>query len=158
VGHPRFIFTLARPVGPPPPASRAGSGPGTAEHVGALVRWRLLSANNRQLGRSAELFHGVAEAREAAAAIRDGADSLEQYVVRLTSPVRWGWSLVLDGMVVAVSGRGYEGERTALHALDLFLSAATQAPLDPSHDVIPPQRGVDMLDRSSFDLPGSSAW
>lgn len=157
MGQARFIFTLARSplsgqhivrsIGPGTPAPSPG-GPRLADHAGALVRWRLLSGNNRQLGRSAELFDGVAEARQAATTIRDAADSVEQYVVRLTAPVRWGWSLMLDGIVVAVSGRAYEGERTAVHALELFLSAATAAPLDPSHDLIPPQRGVEMLDRS----------
>jgi hypothetical protein len=64
------------------------------------------------------------------------------------APVRWGWSLVLDEIVVAVSGRAYEGERTAMHALDLFLSAVVEAPLDPRNDGVLPQRSVEMLDRS----------
>jgi hypothetical protein len=156
VGHPRFIFTLARPAQSAQPAVRPigwatyppQPGAGLDDHAVALVRWRLLSGNNRQLGRSAELFDGVAEARQAATRIRDGTGSLEQYVVRLVAPVRWAWSLVLDGILVAVSGRAYEGERTAVHALELFLSAAAAAPLDPSHDAIPPQRSVEMLDRS----------
>jgi hypothetical protein len=113
-----------------------------------LLRWRLLSGNNRQLGRSAELFAGVAEARRAATMIRDRAGSLEQYVVRLMAPVRWGWSLVLDEIVVAVSGRAYEGERTAMRALGLFFSAAVEAPLDPRYDGVLPQHSVEMLDRS----------
>jgi hypothetical protein len=81
--------------------------------------------------------------------LRDGAGSLEQYVVRLMAPVRWGWSLMLDEVVVAVSGRAYEGERTAMHALDLFLAAAVEAPLDPRNDGVLPQHSVEMLDRSS---------
>jgi hypothetical protein len=134
VGHPRFIFTLARR----PPSARAAD-----DYPGALVWWRLLSGNNRQLGRSAELFDGVAEARRAAATVRDAATSVERYVVRQLAPVRWGWSLMLDGIVVAVSGRGYEGERTAAHALELFLAAAAEAPLDPRQDLVPPQSSTD---------------
>ena len=158
MGHPRFIFTLARPpltaqhtlrqIGRPAPTPHRTPGPGPDERAVALFRWRLLSGNNRQLGRSAELFAGVAEARRAATTIRDGAGSLEQYVVRLMAPVRWAWSLMLDEIVVAVSGRVYEGERTAMHALDLFLSAVVTAPLDPRHDGVLPQHSAETLGRS----------
>jgi hypothetical protein len=160
VGRSRFIYTLARPLlsaqltvrpkEPAIPTARRGPGPGADDHAVALVRWRLLSGNNRQLGRSAELFDGVAEARLAVVTIRAAGNALERYVVRRMAPVRWGWSLMLDGVVVAVSGRAYEGERTVVHALEHFLSAAAGACLDASQDVVPPQRGIELLDRVPF--------
>jgi hypothetical protein len=120
VGQARFIF------------SRVWLGTPTAvpdQETLTPARWRLVSGNNRLLGRSAEVFDDIDLARAAAERLQAALPLADPIVVRLTSPARWVWSLVLDGGVCAVSGRGYEMERVALHSLDLFLAGAALAPV-----------------------------
>jgi len=119
VGHPRFVVTTAW----------RETALLTTEHgpVPIMVRWRLLSGNNRQLGRSPGLFDDPSTAYGAAAALRDLLDACEPIVVRLASPSRWVWSIMDGADVVAVSGRAYEMERLVVRALDLFMVSAAQA-------------------------------
>ena len=132
VGHPRFVVTTAW----------RETALLTTEHgpVPTMVRWRLLSGNNRQLGRSPGLYDDVTAAHSAAQAMRDLLDVCEPIVVRLTSPSRWVWSIMDGPDVLAVSGRAYEMERLVIRALDLFLTSAALAHV-PLLESFPRPRG-----------------
>lgn len=85
------------------------------------VRWRLLSANNRQLGRGAPTYPDAATAR---GAVRLFADRLSDAVPDVHFRDRtagWVWSLWVGTELTAVSGRGYERAALAAQALELFL-------------------------------------
>ena len=91
------------------------------------VYWRLLSCNNRQLGRSPAAFRCAADAVAAAERVGKARYELEPRLVRLVDPVRWLWTIALDGLPAAVSGRSYERERVAAHALEQFLGGVSDA-------------------------------
>ena len=117
MGQPRFLLLHG--------AARRLSGPIPPEADGtSAVAWRLVSANNRELGRSA-VYHWGADA--CVRAIHDLVRSLDDVQTRLSrSPATglWGWVLTRDGEPVAMSGRGYRREREARDCLDNFRSAA----------------------------------
>jgi hypothetical protein len=90
------------------------------------VRWRLLSANNRELGRS-YLAHPNAEA--CVLAIKEMVVVLDE----LTAQVRrkagnlWQWMLVFDDAPVAVSGHAYDRQIRSQEAAGRFRSHARSA-------------------------------
>ena len=119
MGQPRVMCTPVRP-GPAWLVDRPG-----------LVHWRLLSANNRQLGRSAHAFPDASGALTAVARLAAALLDAEPEVVLLGRRYGWGWTVTLAGEVEAISGRGYERSGLAGHALHLFLTglpSAAQAP------------------------------
>jgi hypothetical protein len=97
------------------------------------VHWRLLSANNRQLGRSAQAFACEAGALAAVARLASALLDAEPEVVLLGRRYGWGWTVTLDGEVEAISGRGYERSARAGHALHLFLAGLPSAAAPPTH-------------------------
>lgn len=125
---PRVVYTPVRlllpggwdavvpdPAGPP--ARRTGE-----------MRWRLLSANNRQLGRAAGTYPDLPSARSAVEDLTAGIAS-GLVVVELGYGGRshgWAWTVSLCDEARAVSGRGYERAALAVHALALF---SAQLPL-----------------------------
>jgi hypothetical protein len=104
------------------------------------VCWRLLSPNNRQLGRSAELFDDLASARVDLDQFRLRLDDVEALVTRHTAPVRWTWRLLLGNRVVAMSGRSFETERQATRTLENFVASAAVASVIPEVVGIPTSR------------------
>jgi hypothetical protein len=124
VGRVRFVVTPVRPLDPGAVVPRAQRG---AVAVPRPVYWRLLSRNNRQLGRSPAAFRCAADAVAAAERVGKARYELEPRLVRLVDPVRWLWTTALDGLPAAVSGRSYERERVAAHALEQFLGGVSDA-------------------------------
>jgi hypothetical protein len=105
---------------------------GTPRPHDVSVRWRLLSANNRQLGRCDDRFGGLAEARSAVLAVQRELDICESEVQRQSATGRWTWQLLLRGSVCAISGRTYESSRITRQSLAHFreeLALAMIAPL-----------------------------
>ena len=78
-----------------------------ARTASAPVRWRLLSGNNREAGRSAETYADVESARVGVKELQATLDELVPTVRRTTSN-EWAWQLTYAGDVVAVSGRGFD--------------------------------------------------
>ena len=103
------------------------------------MHWRLLSANNRQLGRSLSRYADEAGARTAAAHLVDDLAAAEPLVERLPGPTRWVWSIWAGRRVLAVSGRSYEMRRSAARGLDLFLDHAAVADAPEVADTVVPQ-------------------
>jgi hypothetical protein len=103
-------------------ADRAGSSP-------PLITWRLLSGNNRDLGRAATSFPDVASAR---AAVRELQRALATAAVSVASPdgrARWTWRISLADGDVAVSSRQYQRRVQAEAACASFVSLAADAPV-----------------------------
>jgi hypothetical protein len=97
---------------------------------GAGVNWRLLSGNNRDLGRGC-LFSDDADAcRDAIAAVVRGLP-VASGVIRPGSQNRWTWALLVDGVTVAVSGRDYDRQVRCEAARAQFVEYAAFAPIGP---------------------------
>lgn len=96
----------------------------------AGVTWRLLSSNNRDLGRSAQAF---AEVRTCQATVR----RLQELVGEVTvvqvraGRVDWSWRVRLDGVDVAVSSRTYQRRIQAESACAVFLGLVPAASVAP---------------------------
>jgi hypothetical protein len=114
---------------------RLGQGPGetTAERAGDAtlwrVGWRLIGANNRELGRSAAVFESFDLCRAAVLRLREGADQARVLFAMSDPSGKWTWRLELGGQQAAMSGRTYQRQREAQHNLSLFLTAVPLAQL-----------------------------
>jgi hypothetical protein len=100
------------------------------------VRWRLLSTNNREIGRSAEFFADVESCRLAVKEVQTAVDELLP-VVRRADANSWIWQVVRDGRAVAVSAHGYDRQircgRGLTHFLQEIRTAAISAEVMTSH-------------------------
>jgi hypothetical protein len=113
------------------------------------ICWRLLSPNNRQLGRSADVFDDLPACVRAVELFLSGLDDAEPLVTRRTAPVRWTWRVLEGNHVVAMSGRSFEAERQAIRTLDKFLASAAVASAAPELMGLPRTR----IERVSEPLP-----
>ena len=84
-----------------------------------LVGWRVLGANNRELGRSAAPFWRADEAYQA---VYEAQASLARTVTRLWADDlgQWFWNITLDDDQVAVSSRGYRRQRECIYSIEQF--------------------------------------
>ena len=70
------------------------------------VEWRLISANNRELGRCTEPFLDLSTCTLAVERLRDGIDSADELVMQ--DPAGgWRWRLTFQDQSVAMSCRAY---------------------------------------------------
>lgn len=101
------------------------------------VMWRLLSGNNRELGRSASVFPGLDEAIEAVGRTRATLHHLQSRVVQEAGPSLWSWIVLLDEGPVARSARTYQRLRECHYSLSGFMDALPSAVVltDPSRVV-----------------------
>lgn len=98
---------------------------------GSWCAWRLLGGNNRDLGRSANLFPGVPECKAAVEALRSRVAELVQVMSADPDTGMWIWRLELDGVAVAVAARPYFRQREGQYNLGQFLAAlADVTPVD----------------------------
>jgi hypothetical protein len=90
------------------------------------IRWRLLSANNRELGRG-YTFHSTAEDCVAnIAAMLEVLDDLVALTRRRDGNL-WQWSLLAGEVPVAVSGHSYDRQIRSQEAANRFRSQAGAA-------------------------------
>ncbi len=94
----------------------------------AAIRWRLLSGNNREIGRGAESF---ADAETCRVAVKE-----LQIVIAECEPVigradrnSWTWQLLLAQHVVAMSARGYDRQIRCQRGLAQFIDELRSAVL-----------------------------
>jgi hypothetical protein len=95
----------------------------------APVTWRLLSGNNRDLGRAAASFP---DAAACLAGIQRLRVALATPVVSVSSPdgrSRWTWRIAVDPADGAVSSRVYQRRVQAEAACAVFLNLAVDAPV-----------------------------
>lgn len=102
-----------------------------AETLTAPVRWRLLSANNREFGRGADSFANSDDCR---AALRDIQESAHQLaaVIERESPRTWTWRILQDGHEVAIAARGYNRLGACQRALAHFRGGLSVATIGPA--------------------------
>ncbi|MDQ1751110.1 MAG: hypothetical protein QOE71_2166, partial [Pseudonocardiales bacterium] len=96
---------------------------------GEPVNWRLLSGNNRDLGRGQAACETAEECRTALSELLSELSDC-QGVVRPGAPNRWMWALRLRGVVVAVSGHDYDRQIRCERARSQFMVYAPTAPVD----------------------------
>lgn len=131
MGQTRFVFNAASAL---PWVVGDGDAVGPVDprdERSPAVCWRLLSPNNRQLGRSADVFDDLPACVRAVELFLLGLDDAEPLVTRHTSPVRWTWRVLEGNRVVAMSARSFESERQAIRTLDNFLASAVLASAVP---------------------------
>ena len=104
-----------------PGARLTGSG-------GGGVGWRLLGANNRELGRSAVSFAEAESALAAIGRLRVTAAADVSHVLHDQKSGLWVWQLIDNSVLVATSGRGFRHERECRYNLEQFRAAAPTAP------------------------------
>jgi hypothetical protein len=85
--------------------------------------WRLMGANNRELGRSVSSFPAYSECLDAIAQLRLGAERLTTSAFANSRSGRWGWRIDFEGQAVAACGHWYEREREARSSLSNFATA-----------------------------------
>ncbi|MFY1634957.1 hypothetical protein ACN27F_17070 [Solwaraspora sp. WMMB335] len=92
--------------------------------------WRLVSKNNRVLGKSPVYFENVAAAAAAASVVRDRV-SVGSVDVALDGALEWRWSVTdVGGRTLAVAARGYERRADCRQAAQRFIAGAVRADID----------------------------
>ena len=92
------------------------------------VHWRLLSGNNRDLGRGSERFPDEETCLSTVQALLTRRDELEVGLSR-TPDGRWGFTLSVDGEVVVASGHGFDRRTRCAQAARRFVQLAGEAEL-----------------------------
>ncbi|MEW2396993.1 hypothetical protein [Streptomyces sp. NPDC046862] len=87
------------------------------------VGWRLVGANHRELGRSAEVFAGLTECRASVLLLRERIADARVLLTTTEAAGGWSWRLEIDGHVIAVAGRLYQRQRDCQFNLGQFLKA-----------------------------------
>lgn len=105
VGHSELVIGVAAevPLGPP---------------TGTVV-WQLVSANNRQLARGAEVHDTFEQARANAARVVERHADLEVDLVSEGRRGVYGWLARLDGEPVITCSRWYVNDRDRRHSIEL---------------------------------------
>lgn len=119
------------------PAQRLDPDQGTVGPRAPWVMWRLLSGNNRELGRSSEAFSDLDAAVSSIVRVRSGLHRLEPQLVHEFGPSAWSWLLLLDDVALARSARSYQRLRECHYSVAGFTEALPLAAVltDPSRVV-----------------------
>lgn len=93
------------------------------------VRWRLLSSNNRELGRGTGEYGDPEACRFAVRQLQLVVADLQADLQPVLRPSRtaWSWQLVRHGEVVAVSGRSFDRHVRCTQSIDQFRARLAHA-------------------------------
>ncbi len=91
--------------------------------------WRLLGANNYELGRSTDRFAGLDEAHAAVEDLLGNFAELVPSIEATPSSGRWQWRLLIADQPIATSSRSFQRERECRYNLGQFLTIAPSAVL-----------------------------
>jgi len=83
--------------------------------------WRLLSANNRELGRSYTTFPDPPACTEAVAVLRTRIGDAEPAIVAGLRTGWWHWEVSIAGIAIAISPRSFTRQRECEHNLEQFM-------------------------------------
>ena len=107
----------------------AGGDPVPVERPTGNVVWQLVSANNRELARGADILDSFEGSRENAQAAVDAADSIEIAMVSEGGRGVYGWFGTIDGRPVVTCARWYNNDRDRRHSIKLAITALAGARL-----------------------------
>ena len=98
--------------------------PAKCDHVG----WRLLGANNRELGRSPVWYPDVESCRDAVRTLKREIGAVTSAITANARPGgAWSWRLAVSGTPVAIAGRPYHRQRECAYNLNHFVAAVPGA-------------------------------
>jgi hypothetical protein len=98
---------------------------------GNVFVWQLMSANNRQLARSADVRDTVEVALADAREVVDSCRDLSIELVGEESRGVYGWYAAIEGRPVMTCARWYLSGRDRRHSIDIAMSAVETASLRP---------------------------
>ncbi|WP_042398630.1 hypothetical protein [Streptacidiphilus carbonis] len=107
------------------PVVRTGTDAVSGERVG----WRLVGANNRELGRGVPRFAEEQACREAVLRLRADMARAVVTVHRVQPGAMWAWRIAVDEVAAAASGRAYRRQRECQYNLAQFLAGVLLAEL-----------------------------
>lgn len=96
---------------------------------GRALAWVLVSANNRVLGRSADLFATVPECHADIDYLRAQRADAVGLIIPAVQRHRWAWRLEYGPAALAISGRSYFRRAECSYNLARFLDAVPAAAL-----------------------------
>jgi hypothetical protein len=101
-----------------------------------LVGWRVIAANNREMGRGASPAAGVDEAYQALSEVQLAFDRTE---TRFSGDGigAWAWYILLGSEQVAVSSRAYSRQRECVYSVAQFREQFPTAGVVTSHGLRP---------------------
>lgn len=117
-----------------------GTHPLPPQPRGAIVGWRLISENNREVARSCTFGEDDAEAHAQAAMLVAAAGDLVLHTVTADRQRGNAWCATHHGVPVMMSARRYENRSTARAAAELCLRLLPDALLDAGPSVEPVAR------------------
>ncbi|WP_330295145.1 hypothetical protein [Streptomyces sp. NBC_00503] len=123
------------------------------------VTWRLVGANNHELGRSPYVHGTLADCCEAVERLQERIEEAAPLVTMSTGTSAgatgtgaWTWQLALDGDCAAVSTRTFRRQRECRHSCQLFLAAAAGAQVASAITYTRRLRGLRLP--GAGDVPG----
>jgi hypothetical protein len=90
----------------------------------ASVAWRLVGANNRELGRSSRTYADLAACLDALAFLREHINEADSLLANASDTGLWLWRLNIGEQWIAVSGRSYLRRRECQYNLAQFVAEA----------------------------------
>lgn len=139
MSRPRFLFVSwvdveRRHVPAPTAGARRARRDGSGDGPDA-VTWRLVGANNHELGRSPYVHGTLADCCTAVERLQGRIEEAAPLVTMSSGTSTgaaggagaWTWQLALDGDCAAVSTRTFRRQRECRHSCELFLAAAAGA-------------------------------
>lgn len=108
-----------------------GTGRSGASAAGGDIRWRLISANHRDLGRSAVLYDQVAAAMLAIEGLIAGLGRVERTLACSNDDGLWRWALRLDDLEVAGASRGYRRRIECELSVKQFVALSADSSVNP---------------------------
>lgn len=127
--------TITAAVAPPVAAPKSGSWYG----------WRLIGANNRELGRSALSFVSYQLARRAILQLKQGIGALVHHSTTDPRTGRWGWRFDLEESAVAVSSRWYERDHDGRIGAAKFVTLSADAEVAEGVVTLHERRGLSVV-------------
>ena len=121
------------------------SGRKTAAEAGSWYGWRLIGANNRELGRSALSFVSYQLARRAILQLKQGIGRLVHHSTTDPRTGRWGWRIDLEESAVAVSSRWYERDHDGRIGAAKFVALTADAELAEGVVTLHERRGLSVV-------------
>ena len=96
----------------------------------AWVAWRLVGANNRELGRSPNTYIDLLACADSVSVLRRSIDGAQSTVAVDPSTGCWFWRLESVDGPIAAAGRAYQRQRECQYSLEQFQRATPAAAAD----------------------------